>query len=237
MRIQRGGEAGFVAGMHHRDADRAQRQGAVGQRSAGTIGQAHFRQAGARVFDALAGCDHVDRAVDRQHAVQVRAATGEADASGRRVPFDRLYLHRQRVADAHRRVETQRLLQAGGAGAGQARAQHGGDQRRAPHAVADHAVEAGRGDECRIQPPRIAVAVEGRQQLHVLGGQRPFDRRAVADGDLVERAVAYQRRGDVGHGRVHSFCSGRYLQRLAWLRSRRKTEAGADSVQPSPPTH
>jgi len=97
---------------------------------------------------------------------------------------------RQRVADANRLMEFQRLAGIDGARSRQSRPEHRRDERRAQHAVRNDAMDARRLREVRVEVLGVDVAGHRDEELDVRGGQRALDARLVADGDLVESAVA-----------------------------------------------
>ncbi len=96
---------------------------------------------------------------------------------------------RQRVADAQRTLEVQRLADVDGAGAGKLGAEHGGDQGAPPHAMGDDLVEHRGAGVFRIDQRRIDVAGDDGEHLDVFRFQRARQCRRFTDDNFVEGAV------------------------------------------------
>jgi hypothetical protein len=191
--IDRRGQAHRVAGMNDRHLELAERAHVLHQSHevvALREGDLDLRQRAACALDAFGGCYDRRLAGDHGAAVLVLAAAIEHDPVGRFVARDDGHAYRERVADANRRVECQRLVGILGTGARQPRAKHRRDERSAPHAVRDDAVEACRVREGRVDVRGVDVARHRGEQLDVGSGERALDAGGIADGNLGERAVA-----------------------------------------------
>ena len=153
------------------------------------VGDGEFGQLDALALHLLRGREHLGLAGNHLKAVLVGAQALEDHVL---VVVELLlagHLHRDGVADLHRAREAQRLADIDGAGAGELGAEHGRDQRAAPHAVGDHLVEHRRVRVLRVDVRRVDVARHDGEELDVLRAQRPGQGRGVADLDLVVRAV------------------------------------------------
>jgi hypothetical protein len=167
---------------------------------------AHLGQRAARALDALGRRNYRRVAGNHRLADLVGAPAVEHDAPRRFFPKRDRQFDVERVADVHGRVELERLARVAGAGPRQARAEHGGNQRRAPHAVRDD--PGGLGGTVRRR-----VARHRGEQLQVGRGERALDGGAIADDDLVEGAVAKDFEVFLGkcagHGCLTLGCGGR----------------------------
>jgi len=188
-----------VAGMHHGHGNRgeAPRAGEQVLVARLAVEKGDFRQFDARALDLLGRRQHFGRAADHRLAVLVGAHAVEEDV----VVVVELARRRQRhgdgVAEADRAREVQRLVDVDGARAGELRAEHGGDQRAAPHAVGDHLLEHAALGVFGVDVGRVDVARHDGEELDVLRLEGADEGGAVADLDLVVGAVL-----DVLHG-VH----------------------------------
>ncbi len=90
-----------------------------------------------------------------------------------------------RVADRHRPREMQALVDQDRAGAGKLGAEHGGNQRAAPHAMRHDFAEHAAFRIPRVGGGRIEVSGQYREKLDVLGHQRARKAREIADMDFV----------------------------------------------------
>jgi hypothetical protein len=191
--VEGGGQAHFVARVDDRHLDAAERTHVLEQPDEIVpLGNrdAHLRQRAARALDPFAGRRHRRLARDHGSSILVRAGAIEHDAAVGCIARGHGDRNAQRVADSNGLVELQRLRAIDRAGAGKPGAQDGGDQRCAPHAVGDHGVQVGRLGEFPVDVLRVHVARHGGEQVDVGRGERALDARAIADGDLVEGAVA-----------------------------------------------
>ncbi len=191
-------EQGFaIAGVHHGHGNRRQALGAGEQVLVARLAveEGDFRQLDARALDLLGRRQHLGRAADHRLAVLVGAHAVEEDV----VVVVELARRRQRhgdgVAESDRAREMQRLVDVDGARAGELGAEHGGDQRAAPHAVGDHLLEHAALGVFGIDVGRVDVARHDGEELDVLRLEGADEGGAVADLDLVEGAVL-----DVLHG-------------------------------------
>jgi len=190
-RIQRAAQAQGIAGVDHGHSDRAQGFDVVQQaRQAAGRQQPHLGQGGGRALDLLLGRLHQGLALDRGLAILVHATARQRDATPGLVLGADGDADRESVAHAHRRAEFQCLAQIDGAGAGQPRAEHGRDQRAAPHAMGDDAVELGGGGVFGIEVGGVHVTRHHGEQRDVLLRQLALDAGAVTDLQFIEGAVA-----------------------------------------------
>ena len=173
----------------------------------------HLRQRAARALDALRGRDHGRLAGDHCDAVLVGAIAVEHQTAGRLLAKAHGDGYGQRVAHAHGRMKGQRLARVARARSGQPRAEHRRDERRAPHAVRNHAMEAGRCGGLGVALRRGDVARHRSEELQVGRGERALDGRTVSDDDLVEGAVAQDLevlgRESAGHDSLMQECGSR----------------------------
>ena len=198
--IHRAAERFHVARMHHRAAHRrnafAQRQQLTEARF--RIEQTDFRRADVLEPQLLGRCQHPGGAVQHTVAPLVHHLAVQFDPLLFLVLADDGGGHRQRVADAHRLGEVQRLVEVDGARPRELGAEQGGNERTAPHAVRDHAVEQRVLRVLRIEVGRIGVSGHGGEGLDVSQGQRAQQTGALADLQLIEGDVLYP----LGGGRV-----------------------------------
>src|SRR5690606_11256586 len=178
--------------MDDGDEDRVESRHVVEQalQAAAPDREPDLGQGRARIFDALVGRDDLGLAFDDGFARLVQRAARQPHAPRLGVASDDLEADRQRVADVHRRQEAQRLREIAAAGTGKPGADEPGEQGAGPHPVRDHRMEARRGRDRGIERLRALVAGEDRVQLDVLRRERALQALAIADGDLVESAVA-----------------------------------------------
>ena len=139
------------------------------------LGQAHH----------LRRCQHTRRAVQHPHALLVSHLAVEFDLFSDVVLAGHGGGDGQRVANAHRLGEVQHLLEVNRAGAGKVRAQQRRDQRAAPHAVRDHAMEQRVIGVFGVQVGRIGVARDGGKGLDVAQRHGAQQARALAQRDGV----------------------------------------------------
>ena len=186
--------------MHRLREDRGRGRQALGAREEllvprPAIGDGHLGQLEALALHFLGRREHLGFARDHLQAVLVGAQAVEDDVL---VVVELLLagdLDGDLVADLDRTREAQRLADVDGAGTRKLGAEHGRDQRAAPHAVRDHFVEHRRVGVLGIDVRRVDVARHDGEELDVVGAQRAGQAGAVADLDLVVSAVL-----DVGGG-------------------------------------
>ena len=154
-------------------------------------GDVHFRQRGAQAFDPFGGRLHLGLAADHRGAVLIDAGAVQCQALAGFIARGHGDADAQPVTDAYGREELERLRKVNGACAGQAVAQHRGNQRPAQHAVRDDALKAGGGGEVGVQMLRVDVARENGKQLDILFAERALNGVGVPHGNFVEGAVAH----------------------------------------------
>ena len=136
-------------------------------------------------------------AVDAAITVLVDATDCQLHAPGGRIDGHDRDPDRQRVAELHRLQELQPQRQAGGAGAGIAGAEQGGDQGIAQQAVGDEAIEPAGARVARLDLQGIDFAGDAGEELDVAAGDRADQFGFVAGPDLVDRMIL-----EGGSGRV-----------------------------------
>lgn len=143
-----------------------------------------FRQRRARSFNALSGRYDLYLALENRHPLLAGAGAVQRDVMGGRVFAAHLHLHGQPVAGPNGSEQAQVLADILGSRPRQACSQHSRDQDVCTNGL--RGVPRGR----RHRRFRIHIARLQREHVDVLRRKRAFEAGAVADGDLVEGAVA-----------------------------------------------
>ena len=149
------------------------------------VEQLDTRQVRPRQAQLDGGGQHARRAAEHAHAVLVVHHAHQLDRLLGVVLVGHGSGHGQRIANAHRAAEVQRLGQVDGAGPWKFGAQQRRDERSPPHAVGDDAVEERRVGVVGVQVGRVGVTRNGGKGLDVGQRQRAQQPRAGADGQLV----------------------------------------------------
>jgi len=102
------------------------------------------------------------------------------------------YGHGNRVADGHRTAKPQVLANIDRARSRQFGAEHGRDERTAPHAVGDDVMKEGIRRVLLIEVGRVDVARHHREELDIGLAERAREGRAIADRNLIEGPVLDQ---------------------------------------------
>ena len=186
-RFERSGQAGDIARMGDGYPNRLQvrdmRQQVL-QACAALRIRMDFRQRRARSFNALSGRYDLYLALENRHPLLAGAGAVQRDVMGGRVFAAHLHLHGQPVAGPNGSEQAQVLADILGSRPRQACSQHSRDQDVCTNGL--RGVPRGR----RHRRFRIHIARLQREHVDVLRRKRAFEAGAVADGDLVEGAVA-----------------------------------------------
>jgi len=163
----------------------------------------------ARAPDLFRGREHLGRAADDLLAFLVDAQAVEDHALVLGILLDAGDRHRDRVAQRDGPREAQGLVEVDGAGAGQLGAQHRGDERAAPHAVAHHLVEEAFLGPLGIDVGGVHVGGHDGEELDVFGPEHAGELGTGADLEFVEGDVLHQAViGGGVHDGVHGFLVG-----------------------------
>ena len=215
-RVHGTGERSLVTGMDHGAAHRRQRLCARQQvLEAGLrVEQLDLRRMHRGHLDLLRRRHQLGFALEHHLALLVGDQAVHLDALFLVVLFGHRRHHGQGVTDAHRLGELQLLAQVNRAGAGKLGAEQGRNQRRAQHAMRDHAVEHGGVGIFGVQVGGVDVPGHGRKGLDVLQRHGAQQTGALADFELVVGDVfhPFHHRGLGVHGFLRSTGAGAPVQ-------------------------